>query len=165
MNTSSTPTPQPAWVDDDEDEEGVTGGNPRKFKTLSPAEAQAIKAKLPMLSPWKVVMAQAVVGAVCVLLGLLLSGGIAAWSALYGALAVVLPNALLARGMSKQAGNAVAMAAGFLVWEMLKIAAAIAVMVIAAKVVPHLSWPVLLVTLVVCMKVSWLALLWRGRKN
>ena len=48
-------------------------------------------------------------------------------------------------------------------WEMLKIAVAIAMLVIAAKVVPNLSWPVLLVTMVVCMKVNWLALLWRRR--
>lgn len=52
---------------------------------------------------------------------------------------------------------------GFLFWEMLKIAAAIAMLVIAAKVVPDLSWPALLVTMVVCIKVNWVALLWRGR--
>ena len=39
----------------------------------------------------------------------------------------------------------------------------VAMLLIAAKVVPQLSWPVLLVTMVVCMKVNWLALLWRGR--
>jgi len=57
----------------------------------------------------------------------------------------------------------VAVAVGFMFWEMLKIAVAIAMLVIAAKVVPNLSWPVLLVTMVVCMKVNWLALLWRRR--
>ena len=41
------------------------------------------------------------------------------------------------------------------------IAAAIAMLVIAARVVPHLSWPALLITMVVCMKVNWLALAWR----
>ena len=56
-----------------------------------------------------------------------------------------------------------AVAVGFMFWEMLKIAVAIAMLVIAAKVVPNLSWPVLLVTMVVCMKVNWLALLWRRR--
>jgi ATP synthase protein I len=30
-------------------------------------------------------------------------------------------------------------------------------------VVPDLSWPALLVALVVCVKVNWLALLWRRR--
>jgi ATP synthase protein I len=65
--------------------------------------------------------------------------------------------------MTRGTGNPVAVAVGFMFWEMLKIAVAIAMLVIAAKVVPNLSWPVLLVTMVVCMKVNWLALLWRRR--
>jgi ATP synthase protein I len=84
-----------------------------------------------------------------------------AWSALYGALSVVLPGALMARGMTRGTRSPVAAAAGFMFWEMLKIAVAIAMLVIAAKVVPQLSWPALLITMVVCMKVNWLALTWR----
>ena len=134
------------------------------FKTLSREEAQALKAKLPQVSPWRVVAAQAAAGLLCVAVTWLLtqrSG--AAWSALYGALAVVLPGALLARGMTRGTGSPVAAAAGFLFWEMLKIGVAIAMLVIAARVVPGLSWPVLLLTMVVCMKVNWVALLWRAR--
>lgn len=134
------------------------------FKTLSREEAQALKAKLPQVSPWRVVAAQAVAGLLCAAMTWLLtqrSG--AAWSALYGALAVVLPGALLARGMTRGTGSPVAAAAGFLFWEMLKIGVAIAMLVIAAKVVPGLSWPILLLTMVVCMKVNWVALLWRAR--
>lgn len=134
------------------------------FKTLSRQEAQALKAKLPQVSPWRVVAAQAVAGLTCAAITWLFtqrSG--AAWSALYGALAVVLPGALLARGMTRGAGSPVAAAAGFLFWEMLKIGVAIAMLVIAAKVVPGLSWPALLLTMVVCMKVNWVALLWRAR--
>lgn len=134
------------------------------FKTLSREEAQALRANLPQVSPWRVVAAQAVAGLLCTAITWLVtqrSG--AAWSALYGALAVALPGALLARGMTRRAGSAVAAAAGFLFWEMLKIGVAIAMLVIAAKVVPGLSWPVLLLTMVVCMKVNWVALLWRAR--
>jgi ATP synthase protein I len=134
------------------------------FKTLSREEAQALRVNLPQVSPWRVVAAQAAAGLVCPALAWLVtqrSG--AAWSALYGALAVALPGALLARGMTRRAGSAVAAAAGFLFWEMLKIGVAIAMLVIAAKVVPGLSWPVLLLTMVVCMKVNWVALLWRAR--
>jgi ATP synthase protein I len=69
----------------------------------------------------------------------------------------------LARGMTRGVAGAVTAAAGFLFWEMLKIGVAIAMLLIAAKVVPQLSWPVLLLTMVVCMKVNWFALLWRGR--
>ena len=134
------------------------------FKTLSREEAQALKAKLPQVSPWRVVAAQAVAGLLCaVITWLFTQHSGAAWSALYGALAVVLPGALLARGMTRGAGSPVAAAAGFLFWEMLKIGVAIAMLVIAAKVVPGLSWPALLLTMVVCMKVNWVALLWRAR--
>jgi ATP synthase protein I len=133
-------------------------------RPLSRAEAQALRVRQPSVSPWRVVALQAVAGLACALVaGLWVQGPGGVWSALYGAAATVLPNALLARGMTKRAGNAVAAAAGFLVWEMLKIGVALAMLVIAARVVPHLSWPVLLITMVVCMKVNWFALLWRGR--
>lgn len=135
------------------------------FKRLSREEAQVLRANLPQVSPWRVVAAQAVAGLLCAAITWLVtqrSG--AAWSALYGALAVALPSALLARGMTRRgAGSPVAAAAGFLFWEMLKIGVAIAMLVIAARVVPGLSWPVLLITMVVCMKVNWVALLWRAR--
>nr|WP_316642706.1 ATP synthase subunit I [uncultured Roseateles sp.] len=134
------------------------------FKPLTREQAQVLRAEQPSISPWRVVAVQAVVGVVCCLVAWLVTGRAAvAWSALYGVAAVVLPSALLARGMTKRAGSAVGVAIGFLFWEMLKIGAAIAMLVIAAKVVPNLSWPALLITMVVCMKVNWFALLWRGR--
>jgi ATP synthase protein I len=57
-----------------------------------------------------------------------------------------------------------AMATGFMFWEMLKIGVAVAMLAIAVRVVPNLNWPALLVTMVVCIKVNWVALLWRGRR-
>ena len=118
------------------------------------------------MSPWRVVGVQAASGVVCVCLAWLFTGRAAmAWSALYGAAATVLPSALLARGMTRGAAGAVSAAAGFLLWEMLKIGVAIAMLLIAANVVPQLSWPALLLTMVVCMKVNWFALLWRGRRD
>lgn len=143
----------------DEDE-----GNPQDFKPLTPLEAQALRRFLGRTSVWRVVAMQAVAGALCAAAFWLFSGQISLmWSALYGAAAVVLPSCLLARGMTRGTSAPVAAAMGFMFWEMLKIGVAIAMLVIAAKVVPHLSWPALLLTMVVCMKVNWLALLWRGR--
>ncbi|HZT56010.1 MAG TPA: ATP synthase subunit I [Burkholderiaceae bacterium] len=135
------------------------------FKPWSREEAQVWRKSNPSSSPWRVVAAQAVVGLVCAAVAWAFTrqGG-AAWSALYGAAAVVLPSALLARGMTKRARNPLAMAAGFMFWEMLKIGVAIAMLAIAMRVVPNLSWPALLVTMVVCIKVNWVALLWRGRR-
>jgi ATP synthase protein I len=134
------------------------------FKTLTRDEAQALRARLPMLSPWRVVAAQAVAGVICCAVAWVITQrGNAAWSALYGAAAVVLPSMLLARGMTKRTRSAVAAAAGFMFWEMLKIGVSVAMLVIAARVVRELSWPALLATMVVCMKVNWVALLWQGR--
>jgi len=136
------------------------------FKTWTKEEAQAWRQNNPSWSPWRVVAAQAVAGLVCcAAVWAFTQRSGAAWSALYGAAAVVLPSALLARGMTRGTRNPLAAATGFMFWEMLKIGVAIAMLVIAARVVPGLSWPALLVTMVVCIKVNWVALLWRGRRS
>jgi ATP synthase protein I len=142
--------------------------NDGHYKPLTREEAQALRVKQPMISPWRVVGAQAAVGLICVLVAWIFvrqgSGyQSAAWSALYGAAAVVIPSALLARGMTKRADSPTAAAMGLMFWETIKIAAAIAMLVIAARVVPQLNWPALLVTMVVCSQMNWFALLWRGR--
>ncbi|MDP9044842.1 MAG: ATP synthase subunit I [Pseudomonadota bacterium] len=129
-------------------------------------EARAWQQDNPSPSPWRVVAAQAAAGLLCAALAWGYSRhGETAWSALYGAAAVVVPNALLARGMTRGTRHPLAQAAGFMFWEMLKIGASVAMLAAAVKVVPHLSWPALLVTMVVCIKVNWLALLWRGRRS
>ncbi len=131
---------------------------------MSAHEASQIRGQLKMVSPWRVVWVQMVAGVLCVAVAWIGSGrSSVAWSALYGALATVLPSALLARGMTRWASSAVSAAARFMVWEMLKIGSAIAMLMIASRVVPQLSWPALLLTMVVCIKVNWFALLWRGR--
>ena len=135
-------------------------------KPWSRQEAEAFGKSNPSPSPWRVVVAQAAVGLLCgAVVWALTQRGEAAWSALYGAAAVVLPSALLARGMTRGTRNPVAAAAGFMFWEMLKIGVAITMLVIAVRVVPNLSWPALLATMVVCIKVNWVALLWRGRRS
>jgi ATP synthase protein I len=144
------------WDDDNEEP---------PVKALSPEQAAALKAALPMLSPWRVLGMQLVAGLLCVaVIRLWTASGVATASALYGVAAVVLPNMLLVRGMTKRVGSAAGAAVGFMTWEFLKIGASIAMLVLAPKVVPGLSWPALLVTLAVCIKVNWLALAWRGRR-
>jgi ATP synthase protein I len=135
------------------------------FKPLTRDEAQALRAKYPPMSPWRVVAAQVVAGALCAVVAWAIGqrSGVA-WSALYGAAAMVLPNALLARGMTRRpSSNPGAAVLGFMFWEMVKIAAAVAMLVAAPRVVPDLSWPALLAALIVCAKVNWLALLWQRR--
>lgn len=133
---------------------------------LTREEAEALRRKHPPLSPWRVVAMQGVAGVTVALLALLFTRQVqVAWSALYGAAVVVLPAALMARGMTgRLAGSTPAgMAAGFLFWEMVKIGAAVLLLALAPVVVRDLNWLALLVGLVVCMKSYWLALLWRRR--
>jgi len=135
------------------------------FRTLSREEAQALRASIPQVSPWRVVAAQAAAGLVCGAIAWLVTqrSGVA-WSALYGAAAVVVPGALLARGMTRgTSSNPGAAAFGFMFWELVKIGVAVGMLLAAARVVPDLSWPALLLAMVVCVKVNWLALLWRRR--
>ncbi len=87
------------------------------------------------------------------------------WSALYGALAVVIPAAVFARGLTGHFSsvNAGSAAVGFLMWEMVKIALTFAMLVAAPRLVAGLSWPALLIGMVLAMKVYWLALAFKPR--
>jgi ATP synthase protein I len=124
-----------------------------------------LRAKEPPLSPWRVIGVQAAVGAGAALLLALVSGKqIYGWSLLYGAAAVVVPGALMARGMTSKLSSMTpgASAVSFMLWEMVKIAVSVVMLALAPKLVQPLSWPALLAGLVLCMKVYWVALLWRG---
>jgi ATP synthase protein I len=48
-------------------------------------------------------------------------------------------------------------------WQMVKIVVSILLLGLAPRVVQPLVWPALLVALVVCIKVYWVALAWRRR--
>jgi ATP synthase protein I len=138
------------------------------YRPLTREEAQALRLKDPPLSPWRVLTVQIWVGGVVALLAALLTGSQAVgWSALYGAATVVVPGVLMARGMTSRLSSVSpgASAVSFMWWEMVKIAVSIAMLMLAPKLVQPLSWPALLVGLVLCIKVYWLALLWRGRKQ
>jgi ATP synthase protein I len=147
-----------AWGPDGEEEAPP-------FKPLTRDEAQALRAKEPSLSPWRVIGVQAGVGAGAALLLSLVSGKqVYGWSLLYGAAAVVVPGALMARGMTSKLSSMSpgASAVSFMLWEMVKIAVSVVMLALAPKLVQPLSWPALLAGLVLCMKVYWVALLWRG---
>ncbi len=138
------------------------------FKRLSREEAAALKARESSVSPWRVVAVQAAVGGVAALIGWLLSRQAeVGWSLLYGAATVVVPGALMARGMTSRLSSMTpgASAVSFMLWEMVKIGVSLAMLVVAGEIVQPLSWPALLVGLVVCIKVYWVALLWRRRAN
>ncbi len=131
------------------------------FQPLTSQEAQLLRQKLPLLSVWRVVAAQVLMGVVVALLaGLFTSKWNVAWSAGYGALAVTVPAALFARGMTSPVTSASVGASvmGFLLWEIVKIGLTLAMLIVAPRVVPQVSWPAMLVGLVLTMKVYWMAL-------
>ena len=136
------------------------------FKPLTAEQARAQRAKRPPLSPWRVVAVQVLVGGVAALLaGLLTQRQEVAWSLLYGAATVVVPGALMARGMTSRLSSMSpgTGAVSFMLWEAVKVVVSIAMLVMAPKLVQPLVWLALLLGMALCMKVYWLALLWRGR--
>ena len=136
------------------------------FKPLTREQALALGDKTHRVSPWRVIGVQVLAGLVVAAATWLITGRqMAGWSALYGAAAVVVPGALMARGMTSRLSSMSpgAGAVSFMLWEFVKIAVSVAMLMLAPKIVQTLSWLALLVGMVVCMKVYWLALLWRGR--
>ena len=135
------------------------------FRRLNRAEAEAFRASHPVLSPWRVVAAQIVLGALIGAVAWSLSGKIAAVSAWYGAAVVVVPSARMARGATNGLStlSPVVSAVSMMGWGFVKIAVSVAMLVLAARIVPGLVWPALLVSMVLCLQSYWFALLWRGR--
>jgi ATP synthase protein I len=133
---------------------------------LSAEEARRVREQNPPVSPWWVVVGQAGVGLVAALLAWAFTGKQnVGWSVAYGALAVLVPAAVFARGLTGKFSsiNAGSAAVGFLLWEMVKIALTFAMLVAAPGLVAGLSWPALLIGLVLAMKVYWVALAFAPR--
>jgi ATP synthase protein I len=133
---------------------------------LTAEEARRVRELNPPVSPWWVVAGQAGVGVVAALLAWLFTGKQnVGWSVGYGALAVLVPAAVFARGLTGKFSsiNAGSAAVGFLLWEMVKIALTFAMLVAAPGLVAGLSWPALLIGLVLAMKVYWVALAFAPR--
>jgi ATP synthase protein I len=139
---------------------------PEPVKALTRDEARALREKSPSVSPWRIVLVQGGVGAAAAILGWLMSGvDTVALSVLYGAAAAVVPAALMARGMSSRlfGMSAQGRVANFVLWQLAKMGLAVAMLLSAPWVLSVPSWPALLVGLVLCLKVYWVALVWRGR--
>jgi ATP synthase protein I len=135
---------------------------------MTAEQARQLRENSPSVSPWRVVAGQAVVGLLVALAAWGLTGRQnVGWSAGYGALAVVVPAALFARGLMSRMSlvNPGAAVFAFFLWEMVKIALTIAMLFAATRLVTDLSWPAMLVGLVVTMKVYWVAFFLRPKKK
>ena len=131
------------------------------FEPLTAEQVAELRKHQPLLSVWRVVGVQAVLGLLVAGLVWLVSERMTAvYSALYGALAVIVPAALFARGLTSRVAsvNAGAAVFGFFLWEMVKIGLTVAMLFAAPRLVNDLSWPAMLAGLVVTMKVYWVAL-------
>ena len=137
-----------------------------EFKRLTAQEVQALRELNP--SVWRIVGVQAVVGFLVAFAAWGLTGrGVVGLSAGYGALAVIIPAVLFARGLMSQFSSINAMTAGFgfFVWEAVKIAVSVGLLAAAPRLIVDLDWLALLIGLIVTMKVYWVALLWRPERK
>ena len=138
------------------------------FKPLTAEQARVLRESEPALSPWRVVGWQMVAGLLSALVAWGVSGqAVAGWSAMYGAVAVIIPAALFARGLMSQFSslNAAAASFGFFVWEAVKLAVSVAMIAAAPRLIENLSWLAMMAGLFVTLKVYWLALLLRPKRK
>ena len=141
--------------------ENEVGSHDENFKPLTRQEAAEIRRQVRSVSVMRVLVVQVVTGVVVAMISWGVTGRQSVgWSALYGALAVVVPAALFARGLSRQksASDSGSALVGFFVWELVKIGVTVAMLLAAPRLVSRLSWLALLAGFVVTMKVYWLAM-------
>jgi len=136
------------------------------YLPLTAAQAQALREIEPAVSPWRIVRLQCEVGALVALVAWGLTGeAVVGGSALYGALVVVIPAALFARGLMSRFSsiNPATASFGFFLWEAVKIGVSVVMLAAAHRLIENLSWLALMAGLVVTLKVYWLALLMRAK--
>jgi ATP synthase protein I len=132
------------------------------FKQLTAEEAGRLREQQPQRSVWWVVTGQLGVGLVVAFAAWVLTGRqTVAWSAAYGAMAVVLPTAIFARVLTAPRvarASPTGAVARFFLWEVVKVALTVVLLAAAPRWVSALSWPALLAGLVLTMQVYWVAL-------
>ncbi len=132
-----------------------------EFKPLTAAEAQALRQRIPVSSPWRVLWLQVAVGALmAVMTGWVSGQHRLAVSVAWGAVAVVVPAVVFVRALGRQMrrtqpGSALM---GLFVWELVKVILTVALLLVAPLVISDLSWLALVASFVVTMKVYWLAM-------
>jgi ATP synthase protein I len=144
--------PPPLPSEEDQSEDPV-------FHRYSRQEAEQLRKTSPQVSPWRVVLWMLIACAVIGLASWLLFDAQIALSATYGSLVVAIPAAVLARGMTSPLSrmNLASGALAFMLWEMVKIGLSIGMMMLAPSLLPGLSWPALLIGLILTMKVYFVA--------
>ena len=138
------------------------------FTPLTAEQAKLLRKQQPSTSPWAVIGLQVLVGFLVALATWGFSGKPnLGWSVAYGALAVIIPAALFARGLMGQFSsiNAVTAGLGFFIWEAIKIAVSVGMLFAAPRLVAGLDWLAMLIGLILTLKVYWVALLMRPKRK
>ena len=138
------------------------------FKPLTAEEARRLRERSPSISPWRVIAGQVLAGFLVALAAWGLTGRQnLGWSAGYGALSVVVPAAVFARGLTGRLSslNPATAMVGFFVWEMVKMALTLAMLLAAPRLITALSWPAMLVGLAVAMQAYWVALMFAPKRK
>jgi ATP synthase protein I len=118
------------------------------IEPLSAEQVRELRKRQPLLSVWRVIGAQS-------LAGLLTAALVGGWFGVAAAQSALFALGMTGRRASVNAGSAVF---GFFLWELVKLVLTVAALVAAPRWVEGLSWPAMLVGLLVTMKVYWLAL-------
>ncbi|MFM9880843.1 MAG: ATP synthase subunit I [Burkholderiaceae bacterium] len=141
-------------------------GNEDFSKESAPWSAEQVqqwRQNQPVLSLRRLFLWQALAGSGTALVaGWLTSSPVAAWSAAYGSLCVLWPAALFARGVLRRATVGAAVM-NFFVWEAVKLGLTLVMLGLAPKLIAGLVWPALIAGLVVTMKASWVAVMFRRK--
>jgi ATP synthase protein I len=135
------------------------------YRRYSPQEAEQLRKTNPSISPWRVVLWMLMAAVVIGLTSLALFDRPTALSAAYGSLAVAIPAAVLARGLTSPLSriNAVSGAFAFMLWEMVKIGLSIGMLMLAPSLIASLNWLALLIGLILTMKVYFLAAIYKPK--
>ena len=156
---------EPRDFDREEEEQKEQDAN---FKRLTAEEARQLRERSPQISPWRVIAGQIIAGLLVALAAWGLTGKQnLGWSAGYGALSVIVPAAVFARGLTGRLAtlNPGTAVLAFFVWELVKMALTVAMLFAAPRLITALSWPAMLVGLVVTMQAYWAAVVFAPRRK
>ena len=156
---------EPRDFDREDEEQEERDAN---FKRLTAEEVRQLRERSPQISPWRVIAGQIIAGLLVALAAWGLTGKQnLGWSAGYGALSVIVPAAVFARGLTGRLAslNPSTAVLAFFVWEMVKMALTVAMLFAAPRLITALSWPAMLVGLVVTMQAYWAVVVFAPRRK
>jgi len=111
---------------------------------------------------FRVVLLQGIAALLATLVAWALGGAAAAWSALAGGMACVVPNGLFALRLAMAARRPQGTsAATFFVGEVLKVASTVALLALAVWAYRDLVWLAMIAAVIVTLKSYVIALIWR----